>query len=623
MNLWLWRSRWMAFSHDIIWIPLALLVAFWVRFNFESIPVNYQSSMWSMLLICLVVQTIAFWIFNLYRGIWRFASVSDLLRIMQAVAVGVLISFAVLFIWQRLNDIPRSVMLLYPMFLLAGLTVPRLFYRWLKDQHMGFASMQGNRTLVIGAGEAGELLLRDLLKHEDYMPIGVLDNDERKHGMEIHGVRVLGALHELDRHISALTLDLVILALPSAPHARLKHLMQVCSAHSIPCRILPSLPELTDETASLGQLRDVRIEDLLGRDEICLDDSRLDHFLKGQCILITGAGGSIGSELCRQILRFKPSRLLMLDHGEFNLYTIDQELSEKNAVAVTILGDIRDEVCMRGIFETWHPDVLFNAAAYKHVPLVEGNPAEGIKTNVLGTCRLADIAVEYGCHRFIQVSTDKAVNPANVMGASKRAAEIYCQNLNARQQNTAFITTRFGNVLGSAGSVVPLFQKQINQGGPITVTHPDMTRYFMTIPEAVSLILQAGSMGNGGEIFVLDMGEPVKITDLAEQMIHLSGMQVGKDIEIKFTGLRPGEKLYEELFHAQEPLVVTLHPKIMLSASRSVEWGGLQDMLLRLNAACMLRDTEHVKRLLQELVPEFSLQKNANHSAIKCGHQAE
>jgi len=614
MNLWLWRSRWMAFLHDIIWIPLALLAAFWVRFNFESIPLNYQSSMWSMLLVCLVVQTIAFWLFNLYRGIWRFASVPDLLRIMRAVAVGVLITFAVLFIWLRLADVPRSVMLLYPMFLLAGLTIPRLFYRWLKDQHMGFASMQGKRTLVIGADEAGELLLRDLLKHDDYMPIGVLDDDERKHGLEIHGVRVLGALGELDVYIPSLELELVILALPSAPHATLQHLMQVCSSHSIPCRILPSLPELTDESVSLGQLRDIRIEDLLGRDEIQLDNSQLNVFLEGKCVLITGAGGSIGSELCRQALTFKPSHLLMLDHGEFNLYTIDQELSGKDIPTVAILGDIRDEARMRWVFETWRPDVVFNAAAYKHVPLVEDNPTEGVKTNVLGTCRLADITVEYGCRRFIQVSTDKAVNPANVMGASKRAAEIYCQNLDARQKSTAFITTRFGNVLGSAGSVVPLFQKQIAKGGPVTVTHPDMTRYFMTIPEAVSLILQAGSMGSGGEIFVLDMGSPVKITDLAEQMIHLSGMQVGKDIEIQFTGLRPGEKLYEELFHDQEALVGTKHPKIMLSASREVEWDGLQNMLVRLNAACTAREVDHVKVLLQELVPEFTLQKASSYT---------
>jgi len=621
MNLWLWRSRWMAFLHDALWIPLALLAAFWVRFNLESIPSNNQSAMWSMLIICLLVQTTSFWLFHLYRGIWRFASIPDLLRIMRAVAVGVLVSFAILFIWLRLVDIPRSVMLLYPMFLLAGLAIPRLLYRWFKDHHMGFSSTQGKRTLVIGAGQAGELLLRDLLKHKAYMPIGILDDNERKHGMEIHSVRVLEGLNKLEKYIHVLSVDLVILAIPSAPHAALQKLMKVCSTHDIACRILPSLSELHGDKVSVGQLRDICIEDLLGREEIQLDDSQVNSFLQDKCVLVTGAGGSIGSELCRQILTFQPSQLLMFDHGEFNLYSIDQELSAEHDAVVAILGDMRDEARMRWIFETWHPDVVFNAAAYKHVPLVEGNPAEGVKTNVLGTCQLADIAVEYACNKFVQVSTDKAVNPANVMGASKRVAEIYCQNLNQRQQQTAFITTRFGNVLGSAGSVVPLFQKQIEKGGPITVTHPDMTRYFMTIPEAVSLILQAGSMGAGGEIFVLDMGSPMKITDLAEQMIHLSGLELGKDIEIQFTGLRPGEKLYEELFHEKESLVSTKHPKIMLSASRDMDWNDLQSILERMQAACVAREVEHVKVLLKELVPEFvATQCSADITKRKVSH---
>jgi len=595
----------MAFFHDMLWIPLALLGAFWVRFNLESIPMNNHEAVWKMLSVCLVVQTASFWGFSLYRGIWRFASMPDLLRIMRAVAIGVLLSFAVLFIWQRLESIPRSVMVLYPLFLLAGLTLPRLLYRWHKDHYLGFSETQGKRTLIIGAGSAGEMLLRDLLKHDGYAPVGFLDDHHRKQGMEIHGVRVLGALGDIERYISALSIDVVLLAMPSASKKVLQTLMQVCASHGVICRTLPSLPELADGKVSVNQLRSIRIEDLLGRESISLDDQHVRSFIHQRCVLVTGAGGSIGSELCRQVLLYAPSQVLMLDHGEFNLYTIDQELGGANPCAVPILGDMRDEARMRWIFETWHPQVVFNAAAYKHVPLVESNPAEGVKTNVLGTCQLADLAVEYGCQTFVQVSTDKAVNPTNVMGASKRMAEIYCQNLNARQQETAFITTRFGNVLGSAGSVVPLFQKQITAGGPVTVTHPDMTRYFMTIPEAVSLILQAGSMGEGGEIFVLDMGEPVKIIDLAEQMIRLSGMEPGSDIEIAFTGLRPGEKLYEELFHDQEALVGTSHPRIMLSGSRQADWQQLQDVLRRLNKACVSRDVEHVRMLLKELVPEF------------------
>jgi len=615
--MWLWRSRWVAFLHDILWIPLAVLAAFWVRFNLGYIPVNHHEAMWKMLWVCLLMQTIAFWGFSLYRGVWRFASIPDLLRIMRAVATGVLLSFAILFIWQRLEGIPRSVMLLYPVFLLAGLTLSRLLYRWHKDYGLGFSAQQGKRTLIIGADNAGEMLLRDLRKHNDYVPVGFLDNHHRKHGMEIHGVRVLGGLDDIEQYMSALSVDVVLLAMPSASRKVLQTLMQACASHGVTFRTLPSLPELADGKVSVNQLRSIRIEDLLGRESISLDDQHVRSFIHHRCVLVTGAGGSIGSELCRQVLLYAPSQVLMLDHGEFNLYTIDQELGDANTCVVPILGDMRDEARMRWIFETWHPDVVFNAAAYKHVPLVESNPAEGVKTNVLGTCQLADLAVEYGCQTFVQVSTDKAVNPTNVMGASKRMAEIYCQNLNARQQETAFITTRFGNVLGSAGSVVPLFQKQITAGGPVTVTHPDMTRYFMTIPEAVSLILQAGSMGEGGEIFVLDMGEPVKIIDLAEQMIRLSGMEPGHDIEIIFTGLRPGEKLYEELFHDQEALVGTSHPRIMLSGSRQADWQQLQDVLGRLGEACVSRDVEQVRFLLKELVPEFISTSVLTHASSK------
>jgi len=605
MNFWLWRSRWLALAHDMIWIPIALMGAFWVRFNLESIPPSHQASMWQMLWVCLIVQTLSFWFFNLYRGIWRFASIPDLLRIIRAVMVGVLISVVVLFIWQRLQGVPRSVLLLYPIFLLMGLTLPRLFYRWFKDHHMGFAGMQGKRTLIVGAGKEGELLLRDLLKDEDYAPVGILDSDKHKQGMEIHGVRVLGDADELEKYIRILSIDVVLLASPHLPQKLIQHLMKTCSLHHVVCRTLPSLQELAGGKISVNKLRDVQIEDLLGREEIQLEVMQLKEFLHQKCILVTGAGGSIGSELCRQILQYHPAQLLLLDHGEFNLYKIDQELASEDGRVVSLLGDIRDSSRMQWLFETYQPDVVFNAAAYKHVPLVEANPAEGVKTNVLGTCQLADIAVASGCNKFIQVSTDKAVNPANVMGASKRVAEIYCQNLDARQAKTAFITTRFGNVLGSAGSVVPLFQQQIAKGGPVTVTHPEMTRYFMTIPEAVSLILQAGSMGNGGEIFVLDMGEPVKIVTLAKEMIRLSGMQAERDIEIIFTGLRPGEKLYEELFHLQESLLGTEHPKIMLSQSRENDWDSLKHLLARLESACVARDADLVKTLLQELVPEF------------------
>ncbi|MCF7821494.1 MAG: polysaccharide biosynthesis protein [Mariprofundaceae bacterium] len=601
-----WTYRWLPLIHDAAWVPAALLMAFLLRFNLEGIPDPYVSGFWTLTAVALPVQLISFHYFGLYRGIWRFASIPDLIRILQAVVTGALVTFLLLFVWQRLEGIPRSVTVLYPVLLIAGLAVPRLFYRWFKDRQFGFASGQGKRALIVGAGRAGELLVRDLLKDGQYLPVAFLDDNRKKHGLDIHGVRVVAGSDAFEEQVRGLNIEIVLLAIPTASAALMRNLLDKSLALKIPCRTLPSLSELAEGKVEVGTLREIRIEDLLGREEISLDDLQVREFLKGKRVLITGAGGSIGSEFCRQVAEYQPEKLIMVDHGEYNLYQIDAEMrAAQGGLIVSLLGDIRDEPRMRWIFEHYRPHVVFNAAAYKHVPLVEENPAEGVKTNVLGTSRIADIAVETGCEKFVQISTDKAVNPTNVMGASKRAAEIYCQNLNGRSPGTAFITTRFGNVLGSAGSVVPLFEKQIKQGGPVTVTHPEITRYFMTIPEAVRLILQAGSMGKGGEIFVLDMGEPIKIVDLAEQMIHLFGMESGKDIEIEFTGLRPGEKLYEELFHQSEALIGTSHPKIMLSASREVAWDEMQALLEKLRGACAEREIDSVRSLLHEMVPEF------------------
>ena len=604
------RSSGMAFLHDLLWILAAIWLAFWLRFNLGDIPSFYLPSLHLLIMIALPVQTLFFWYFGLYRGIWRFASLPDLLRILQSVLLGALTTFIIVFIWQRLDGVPRSVLFLYPLILILGLAGPRLFYRWLKDRHLNFTATERKRTLLIGAGQAGELLVRDLLKSGPYEPVGFLDDAARRQGQEIHGVRVIGRIADLEQMVKQHAVESVLLAIPSASHQMIQSVSQRCRELDVPCRILPSVAELADGQVEVSRLRPVQIEDLLGRDAIDLDQSGIHQLLAGQTVLITGAGGSIGSELCRQVLQHRPAQLLLLDHGEFNLYRIDQELgaiaSSAGAPLHAILGDIRDQSRMTWVFDHFHPAIVFNAAAYKHVPLVEENPAEGVKTNVLGTCQLADLAVQAGVKKFVQVSTDKAVNPTNVMGASKRSAEIYCQNLDRRSDHTAFITTRFGNVLGSAGSVVPLFRRQIEAGGPVTVTHPDITRYFMTIPEAVSLILQAASMGQGGEIFVLDMGEPVKIVDLARQMIRLTGLEPDRDIEIAFTGLRPGEKLYEELFHEAESLRRTTHPKIMLSGSREVDWDQMQQQLEVLRQACRSRDVGRLHKELQQMVPEFS-----------------
>jgi len=601
------RSHRAAFVHDVLWVPVSLLLAYWVRFNFGAIPSEFWRGYAWMLAMALPVQIAAFKYFGLYRGIWRFASMPDLVRILKAVVVGATCAVLLVFLLQRLEGVPRSVFLLYPLFLSLGLAVPRLLYRWSKDHRFDLSRGADQRALIVGAGRAGELLVRDLIKGSDYSPVGFVDDDKIKQGREIQGVRVLGATSELKNVIRNFSIDVVLLAIPSASHTVIQRIVQSCREADVSCRTLPSLAELAGGAVEVSKLREVRIGDILGREAVALDDAGLSSLLSGKCVLVTGAGGSIGSELCRQVLRYDPEKLLLLDHGEFNLYRIDQELCLRadNAAIATLLGDVRDAVRMRGIFAEYHPHIVLHAAAYKHVPLVEHNPVEGIKTNVLGTKLMADLAVEFGVETFVFVSTDKAVNPTNLMGATKRAAEIYCQNLNSRVE-THFITTRFGNVLGSAGSVVPLFREQISAGGPVTVTHPDITRYFMTIPEACQLILQAGSMGNGGEIFVLEMGEPVKIVHLAEQMIRLSGLEAGKDIDINFIGLRPGEKLHEELFYGSETLAGTAHPKIMLAAARNTDWAMLQDMLVGLEQACTSRNADQLRNRLKSLVPEFA-----------------
>lgn len=610
MKLRLIRTRWMAICHDLLWVPLALFLAFSLRFNLEEIPLAYLESFFFLVLIAVPVQFLSFSWFGLYRGIWRFASLPDLLRILRAVALGATITFTIIFIWKRMDDVPRSVMVLYPFLLMAGLALPRLLYRWLKDQSLGYINESGQRALIIGAGHAGEVLVRDLLKGSRYLPVAFLDDDARKQGLEIHGIRVAGNTKVLEQHVRQLEVDVVLLAMPRAKRSRVRELVERCASIHTPCKTLPLLQDLKSKSQKPDVLREVRIEDLLGRDEITLDDSSVRQWLKDKRVLVTGAGGSIGSELCRQILVCQPDCLVMLDHSEFNLYSIDQELGQSEAV-VSRLGDIRDRGWMEKVLRQNRPHILFNAAAYKHVPLVELNPTEGIKTNVGGTCDLADLAVSHGCKTFVQVSTDKAVNPTNIMGATKRIAEIYCQNLNESVQ-TAFITTRFGNVLGSAGSVVPLFRRQIEEGGPVTVTHPDITRYFMTIPEAVSLILEAGCMGQGGEIFVLDMGDPIKIVDLAHQMIRLSGQIPDQDIAITFTGLRPGEKLYEELFHGAEAMQKTRNPKIMLSAARYSDVTVLRQQLGTLRSCCEQdKDMAALQALIQQIVPEYQAEPSA------------
>jgi FlaA1/EpsC-like NDP-sugar epimerase len=600
-------NRWSAFLHDFLWIPTALLLAFWLRFNLGEIPEPFFTKAWHLLLIALPIQSFFFWHFALYRGVWRFASIPDLIRILKAVFLGTLVVILVGTVLFRLVNVPRSVLLLYPLLLVLGLSGSRILYRGLKDNRLLLKKQEGKRTLILGAGSAGESLVRHLIRYEEYLPVAFLDDDPKKQGSEIHGVRVTGKLEDLGKVISSLSIEIVLLAIPSADAAIIRKIVQDCTGANVTCRTLPSIVELGDKQIEARHLRPLTIEDLLGREAITWDIEAIAGYIQGKCILVTGGGGSIGSELCRQIADMKPRLLVIVEHSEFNLYSVEQELQKKfpKLTLECFLGNVKDQSRVEWVFKQFRPDVVFHAAAYKHVPMLEKNPAEGIHNNISGTRVVADAACKFGCMRFVLVSTDKAVNPANVMGATKRIAELYCQNLNTLTP-TNFITTRFGNVLGSAGSVVPLFEEQIRTGGPVTVTHPDITRYFMTIPEAVSLILQAGSMGKGGEIFVLDMGKPILIRELAEQMIRLSGLKPQIDIQITYCGLRPGEKLYEQVFHEQEGLGGTGHSKLLLAESRRVDWNWLLQELDALEEAARGRNVEELLKRLKNIVPEFS-----------------
>ena len=463
------------------------------------------------------------------------------------------------------------------------------------------------RVLIVGAGQAAESLIRDLKRSSAYLPLGIVDDSQRKRGLEVHGVRVLGTIPSLPEWVRNYNIDMIFIAIPSAGSHAMRRIVEYCELCAIPFHTLPSLHALATGQVEVNALRQVNIDDLLGRDPVHLNWDKIAVAIHGMRVLVTGGGGSIGSELCRQIMALQPAKLMVVDSCEYNLYRIDQELRAQNPMAMIqrALISVTDAVAVDEVFSQFKPDIVFHAAAYKHVPLLEDQIRIAVQNNVLGTQIVAQASVTVGAEKFILISTDKAVNPTNIMGTTKRVAEIYCQNLNA-DVNTQFITVRFGNVLGSMGSVVPLFQKQLEQGGPLTVTHPDIERYFMTIPEASQLILQAMVSGLGGEIFVLDMGEPIKISYLAEQMIRLAGKIPGKDIQIQYTGLRPGEKLFEELFHDSEKLEQTVHEKLFKARFREIDWEALTQTLRMMNTACMVHQDDELLILLKSLVPEFS-----------------
>lgn len=594
--------------YDVLAIAAAWVGAFTLRFNLD-VPDPYLQVMWRSLLWVLPVQAIVFRVFGLYRGIWRFASLPDLVRIVKAVGLAaLLVPIGVLLVPPTSPVvIPRSILLLHPILLITLMGGSRMAYRtWREYRLYGALLSMGKPVLVLGAGAAGVNLVREMARSSEWRVVGLLDDDPTKWRRTIHGVRVLGALEELPHWAEEYRVGHAIIAMPSVSHEHRRRAVNLCVRAGVKSLIVPSFSDLIGGRVTTSTVREVDLDDLLGRDPVHLNSAALTHFLAGQKVMVTGAGGSIGSELCRQIARFRPSLLVFLDVSEFALYHLAEEFSEHfpEIPAVTIVGDVRDRARIEHSFRRYAPTVVFHAAAYKHVPLMEETNAwEALRNNVLGTHVVGRAAVAAEVSTFVLVSTDKAVNPTNVMGASKRLAERVCQGLQRSQNTTRFEIVRFGNVLGSSGSVIPKFHSQIARGGPITVTHPEITRYFMSIPEAAQLVLQAGCMGNGGEIFVLDMGEPVRIADLARDMIRLSGPHE-REIEIVFTGLRQGEKLYEELLSDAERTKPTPHPKLRIAQAEDVDARWLDELLRWLRQDRIPEDGE-VRRALQNWVPEY------------------
>lgn len=596
---------------DVMAIPLAWTMAYWLRYNMHPSPQALFSSH-SLLALALLtlMQVTCYYYFKIYRGLWRFSSLNDVIRIVKASISATVLVILPLYLSSSLAYIPRAVFPLYAIILTLLLCGGRLAFRLYWDQRFKTKEQKNRlRVLIIGAGQAGEGLVRDLKRSVAYEPIGFVDDNRSKTGLEVHGVRVLGTTNQIVELVQRHQVNLLFIAIPSAGSSTMRHLVTYCEKSKVPFRTLPGISALITGRVEVNALRPVNIEDLLGRDQVYLQWDKIEATLSGKRVLITGGGGSIGSELCRQILALNPASLSIIDHSEYNLYKMEQESKENFGHIPVEFGliNVTDEVAVAHFFSRVQPEIVFHAAAYKHVPLLQNQIRVAVLNNILGTQTLAKASINSGVEKFILISTDKAVNPTNIMGTTKRVAEIYCQNLNNKVE-TQFITVRFGNVLGSTGSVVPLFQKQLQAGGPLTVTHPDMQRYFMTIPEACQLILQAMVNGQGGEVFVLDMGEPIKISYLADQMIRLSGKEPGKDILIEYTGLRPGEKLYEELFYESEQLVPTDHEKLFKAQFCELDWYELRQTMRMLNLACLEYQENELLILLKSLVPEFQAQ---------------
>ena len=611
---------------DIILLIISYLLANVVRFD-ARMGASELIVIKQTIVPIILCKMVVFYFFNLYRGMWRYVGIVDLLNVIKAVAVSFVIIVTVILVFSRFQGFSRSVFIIDAVFSLILIGGIRLVIRLLLSNNIfsfnkqDINSNEHKKLIIIGAGDAGEKVVREICDNPKmkYMVVGFVDDDENKAGKQIHGIKILGRINELKDVVKNKGVDEILIAAPSMVGKEMRRIVEICEFTKIPYKTLPGMGEIIDGKVSIKTIRDVSYKDLLGRHPVQLENDKISDFLKDKCILITGAGGSIGSELCRQICQHGPSLVVLFDAGESNLYSIQMEL--KHVVTYlkyrAVLGRIQDKELVDEVFRKYKPDVVFHAAAYKHVPLVERNPWEAVSSNIIGTNTLVKAAIAHKVGRFVLVSTDKAVRPTNVMGASKRITEKIVQF--HPSDTTKFMAVRFGNVIGSSGSVIPLYRRQIEKGGPVTVTHPEITRFFMTIEEAAQLILQAFTMGDGGEIFILEMGTPIRILDMARDMIRLSGKEPDTDIEIKFIGLRPGEKLYEELITEGEGIVKTGHEKILvLKSNVSTEdkapyepdinsLSCLEEKIRELKTLADSHNAKGIKKKMKEIVPEYTI----------------
>ena len=606
------------FAIDIILINLAFYLAFYLRFDGNIPKVNFQGYTNNIIAIT-TIKIIVFTYFGLYKSLWKYASIEELMQVFMATVVSNTVTLSYLVFRQ--THLPRSIYAIVTMLdglMIGGSRFSYRAFRRIRNNDFNIKTKQ-KRVMIIGAGDAGAMVIKELKNHTELnsKPVALIDDNEKKEGQRINGVPVLGQRLDIASVAKKNDIDEIIIAIPSTNKKDIRDIVNECKRTNCKLKILPGMFELIDGKVSINEIRDVQIEDLLGREEVKLNTDEINKYLKGKKVLVTGGGGSIGSELCRQIAKFEPEKLIILDIYENNAYEIQNELKRKykDLNLVVKIASVRDKQRIEEVIADIRPDVVFHAAAHKHVPLMEESPKEAIKNNVLGTLNVVQASDKYAVKRFVMISTDKAVNPTNIMGASKRLCEMVVQSID-KVSKTEFVAVRFGNVLGSNGSVIPLFKRQIAEGGPITVTHKDIIRYFMTIPEAAQLVMQAGAMAKGGEIFVLNMGEPVKIVDLAKDLIKLSGLEPDEDIKIEITGLRPGEKLYEELLMNEEGMEATKHEKIHIGKPIFSDYKLL---LKRIDKLRELMDGEEniVKNYVAEIVPTYKSPEVVNAKKMK------